>query len=307
MKKSLAVILVVILIPFLIIMIFTTENNDVEDIPLVSSINVRVLRNKTNIIETISLEDYVVGVVSGEMPIYFNIEALKAQAVAARSYVLKRIEYNKNKDYDVVDSVVNQVYLDDEYLKNAWKENYNENISKIKEAVSKTENEYLEFDGVVIDALFFSTSNGYTENSEDVFGFDLPYLKSVASPWDEESSPAFKTTKSISLSELYDKLSLEYKSKLDFKVIETTSSGRSKTVSINDINLNSREVYKILGLRSTDFSLSQDGETIYIHTNGFGHGVGMSQYGANAMANMGYKYNEILSHYYIGTNLKKIV
>ena len=127
----------------------------------------------------ISLEEYIVGVLAGEMPISFELESLKAQAVASRSYALKRIEYNKDKEYDVVDSIMNQVYLDKEYLKEAWGINYVKNINKLRTAVNETIDEYLEHNGSVVDALFFSTSNGYTENSQNIFNFECEYLKSV--------------------------------------------------------------------------------------------------------------------------------
>ena len=120
------------------------------------------------------------GVLAGEMPVYFHDEALKAQAVAARSYVLKRIIQNKNNEYDVVDSVAHQVYLDPEYLKERWKENYITNINKIRNAVFSTKGEFMVYKDKIVDALYFSTSNGFTENSEAVFGFNEPYLRSVS-------------------------------------------------------------------------------------------------------------------------------
>ena len=118
------------------------------------------------------------------MPLYFNEEALKSQAVASRSYALKRIEYNKNKDYDVVDNTNNQVYLDDDYLKKVWGSNYIKNINKIRKAVNDTSCEYLDYNGSIVDAFFFSTSTGKTEDSLEVFNINLPYLKSVSSEWD---------------------------------------------------------------------------------------------------------------------------
>ena len=174
MKRIIIFTVLIIFIPFFIVTMF--GKNKIKEIQLyyVNNLNIRVKRLSSNDIDIIPLEQYIVGVLAGEMPIYFEIEALKAQAVASRSYALKRIEYNKEKEYDVVDSVLNQVYLDDNYLKEAWNNSYVENINKLRTAVNDTIDEYLEYNGEVIDALFFSTSNGYTEDSNLVFNLDLP-------------------------------------------------------------------------------------------------------------------------------------
>ena len=192
MKKILILILLIIFLPFLIVNFYHVNDNEELNINYESNIIVRVKRVNSDNIEHIPLERYIVGVLAGEMPIYFEEEAFKAQAVAARSYVLKRIEYNKDNDFDVVDSVLNQVYLDNNYLKDAWKDKYTQNINKLINVVNETNSEYLEYDGKIIDALFFSTSNGYTENAAMVFDIDLPYLQSVKSSWDEKTSSAFR-------------------------------------------------------------------------------------------------------------------
>lgn len=132
------------------------------------------------------------------MPTSFDLEALKAQAVAARSYVLKKMEQNKEQDYDVVDTVMNQVYLDDATLKEKWKDKYEEKNNKIKQAIVETKGEYMTYNNEVIEAFFFSTSTGKTENSGEVFQTQLPYLKSVDSAWDEEVSPVFSQDNNLS-------------------------------------------------------------------------------------------------------------
>ena len=208
MKKIIILTFTIVLVPFFIVTFVKTVQTKEIQLKYVNNLNVRVKRLDKNTIETIPLEEYIVGVLAGEMPVYFEIEALKAQAVAARSYVLKRIEYNKDNDYDVVDSVMNQVYLDNDYLKEAWQSNYVKNINKLRKAVNETIDEYLVYNDEVIDALFFSTSNGYTENVELVFNLDLPYLKSVESFWDEETSEAFNQKTTISLKDFYQKLNL---------------------------------------------------------------------------------------------------
>lgn len=306
MKKIILFTIILIFIPFFIVNIL--DINKIEEIELkyINNINVRVKRLSTNKIEEVPLEEYVVGVLAGEMPVYFELEALKAQAVASRSYVLKRLEYNKDSEYDVVDSVLNQVYLDDNYLKEAWGKDYVVNINKLRTAVNQTIDEYLEYNGEIIDALFFSTSNGYTEDASVVFNLELPYLKSVESKWDFYTSSVFKSQKTMSLQEFYEKLGLEYKSELSFNVLERSDTNRIIKLEINGNMLNATDVYNKLGLRSTDFNLTQVGTNVIIDTKGYGHGVGMSQYGALGMAKEGYNYMQILEYYYTGAEIKKI-
>lgn len=214
-----------IFIPFFIATLYNKNYREIK-LEYISNINIRVLRNKTGEIEVMPIDVYLVGVLAGEMPIYFDMEALKAQAVASRSYALKRIGYNKDKDYDVEDSIMNQVYLDNEYLKEAWKDKYIKNINKIRKAVNSTLDEYLYYGDTLVDAMFFSTSNGYTEDPENIFGFSAPYLKSVASPWDEGVSEAFMTSKIMSLRDFYNLLGLEYNKNLNIEILKRSSSNR---------------------------------------------------------------------------------
>ena len=294
MKKIILFTVIIIFIPFVIVSFFKIDKKEEIKLNYESNTIIRVKRLSSGEIEYLPFEEYIVGVLAGEMPIYFEKEALKAQAVAARSYALKKIEYNKDNKYDVVDSVLNQVYLDNYYLKEAWGNKYVDNINKLREAVNDTSLEYLDYNGEVIDALFFSTSNGYTENSSLVFNIDLPYLQSVTSMWDSSTSGA-------------SSLGLEKSNTLNFKVLKRSSTNRILNLSINSTEFTGRELYDKLGLKSTDFSLKQDGDTIIIDTVGYGHGVGMSQYGAEGMALEGYSYKDILSHYYIGTSIKKLL
>lgn len=298
--------ILILFIPFLMVNFYEIDKKKEIELKYVSNTIIRVKRNATGDIDEVPFEEYIVGVLAGEMPIYFEKEAFKAQAVAARSYALKRMEYNTQNDYDVVDSIMNQVYLDNNYLKDAWGENYVKNINKLREAVNETSGEYLEYDGEVIDAMFFSTSNGYTEDVQLVFNIDLPYLKSVKSAWDEDTSSAFRTTKTISASSFYEILGLVYSDTLDVKIIKRSSTNRIISLSINGTEFLGRDLYNKLGLKSTDFSLKQQENNIVINTTGYGHGVGMSQYGALGMAEEGYMYDEILSYYYIGTTIKKM-
>ena len=258
--------------------------------------------SKNEIIE-LDLEEYLVGVVAGEMPISFEEEALKAQAVVARTYALRRV---KGNDYDVVDTTKNQVYLDEESLKKAWGSNYEKNISKIRKAVNETSHECIFYGDNLIDALFFSTSVGMTENSEEIFSNKLPYLRSVSSVWDENVSPVYSEKYSFSLTEFYELLNLPYKEKFTIEKTSATSTGRVKEIKINGVKFTGQKVQQLLGLRSNHFTISKIGKKVEIETKGYGHGVGMSQYGANGMAKEGYNYREIIDHYYQDVELKKI-
>lgn len=297
--------MLLIFIPFFIVIIYNKNYKEIE-LKYISTTYIRVKRMNTNNIESIPLEQYIVGVLAGEMPIDFDLEALKAQAVASRSYALKRMEYNKDKEYDVVDSILNQVYLDEEYLKNAWGNSYIKNINKLRTAVNATIDEYLEHNGQIVDAMFFSTSNGYTEDSQTIFNFECDYLKSVESPWDSEVSSAYLTTKTISLNEFYQKLNLPYNKNLNIEIEKRSTTNRILLLKINNQEFKGTDVYNKLSLRSTDFTIELYGDNVKITTKGYGHGVGMSQYGALGMAKKGYTYSQILSHYYQNTNLTKL-
>ena len=300
MKKILLFSCVSLLIPILIVNIFF-KNNEINFIYFNQPI-VRVMSN--NIVKNVYLEDYVVGVLAGEMPINFEIEAFKAQAVASRTYVLKKILENKNMDYDVLDTVENQVYLDYEYLKNVWDDEYVANINKLKKIVKETEGEYLIYENNIIDALFFSTSSGYTENSEEVFSSKMPYLRSVESKWDEKS-PVFIDTKTFSKKDFCNLLGVSFSNDITINYDKKTSTGRNVLLTINNKQFKASEIVSILKLRSSFFNIKIN-ENVTITTKGYGHGVGMSQYGAQGMALEQKNYKEILQYYYKNTKITKI-
>lgn len=308
MKKIAVIIISVIFIPFIITSFFYEYK--VQHIQSGFNSNkdetvVRVL-TKNNTVEKINLEDYLVGVVSGEVPVSFEKEAIKAQAVAARTYALKQIENHKNYEYDVKDDTSSQVYQTDEKLRNKWGNNYDEYVKKIKECVNETEGEYVSYNYEVIYAFFFSTSNGKTEDNKNVFGKDLPYLKVVDSSFDESETKNFTTVKIVSLDDFYKQLNLEKSDELNITDIVKTESGRISSIMVNGKAFTGRDFQKRLSLRSNDFTIQKNNENITITTKGFGHGVGMSQYGANALAKRHKTYDEILKYYYQGTNLQKL-
>lgn len=306
MKKLLYLTIILIGIPSLsTILIKPREKQLIEkQYTFEKNKQVRVKRVSQDKIETIPLEKYLIGVLSGEMPVSYEIEALKAQAVAARTYTLKRMEANKNNQFDIVDTTDDQVYLDENNLKNSWKENYDAYTKKIKQAVNETSGEYLTYDGKIIKAFFFSTSSGKTENCKDVFGENLPYLVSVSSIWDE-NSPSYSDYREFTKEEFYNKLNLPYQEKLNIEI------SRNDTNSINTINVNGNilkgtDFRYELNLKSTNLEIQEEDSKIIITSKGYGHGVGLSQYGAQEMALKGYKYDEILKHYYQGIQFKKI-
>lgn len=305
MKQIMLLTVIVILVPFLVITILVKNNTLLFSYDTNKQDMVRIKRETTGQIDTVPFEEYVKGVLAGEVPTSFHIEALKAQAVAARSYAMKKIEDNTATDYDVVDTVSNQVYMDDAQLKEKWKDQYDEKMKIIESAVNETKSEYLEYDGKVAQAFFFSTSAGKTENSEEVFQSALPYLRSVDSSWDQEVSPVFQQDYQFSVHDFYQKLGLPYKETVQFQVTKQTSTGRVKEVNIDGTVLKASDISSKLGLRSTFFTFEQIGSNIHMTTKGYGHGVGMSQYGAQAMALKGSTYDQILKHYYQGVQIKK--
>ncbi len=306
MKKILLLTLTIILIPLFIIGL-TNRNEILNKIKygFYSNSTIKVKKSKTNEIESVPIEEYVIGVVAGEVPASFDLEALKAQAVASRTYALEHKQRSKT-NYDVMDNTQNQVYINYEDMKNKWKNNYDENLNKITNAVNSTKGEVLLYDNNLIDAMFFSTSNGYTENSENVFSSKKPYLVSVPSPWDKQESPVFKTTSLISKKEFLFNLGLPDSNEINISDVKTTNTKRVISLNINGKKFKGSEIKSIFKLRSTSFSIEIKEDKVNFIVNGFGHGVGMSQYGANGMAKEGYDYKDILKHYYKNCEIKKI-
>ena len=245
----------------------------------------------------LSLEDYIVGVVSCEMPASFDIEALKAMSVAARTYAL----YKRNKNRTLKTTTDDQCYIDINTMKNKWKNNFDKYYNKISNAVNDTKGEYMTYNDKAIIAFYFSISNGKTENVENVFSQKLDYLVSVDSSWDKKNSSNEKDIK-MKVSDFFKKLSINDEKINDIK-IDRSSTNRINNIKINGKSYKGTKFRSLLNLKSTDIEIKYDNDYVYIHTVGYGHGVGMSQYGANYMAQDGYKYEEILKHYYTGIKI----
>ena len=258
---------------------------------------ITVYRNNGSVIN-LSMTDYLIGVLGAEMPASFNIEALKAGAIASRTYALKKIQDGGK----LTDTVSTQVYNDNNELRNKWGNEFDKYYNKIKQAVEATNDLVITYNGELISALFFSTSNGYTESAKEVFGYDIPYLQSVESSVDKETTPYLKTVEK----ETATLLNILGVTNLDnIEIVSRTSSGRVKEIKIDNKTYSGVELRNLLGLRSTDFHISVNGESVTITTRGYGHGVGMSQYGANKLANNGYSYSDIIHHYYQNVNIEK--
>ena len=256
---------------------------------------VTIYRTNGSVLE-LSMTNYLIGVVAGEMPASFPIEALKAQSVVARTYALNSINHGKT----LTDSTSTQVYKDENQMKQLWGSNYNLYYNKIKDAVTSTNNLAIYYNGTYIDAVYHSTSNGVTEDALNVWGNNIPYLKSVSSYWDQNASSYMKTiTKNET--DIINLLGLE---KLDnIEIIERNGSGRVEKIKLGDKIYTGIELRNLLGLRSTDFEIIKDNDIVSITTKGYGHGVGMSQYGAKGMAEEGYNFRDILNHYYVGVQI----
>lgn len=246
------------------------------------------------VINTINLEDYVVGVVACEMPASFELEALKALAVAARTYALKHI--SKNNKYDLQNSTNYQCYYGVNQMKKYWGNSFEKYYKKIKKSVELTKNEIITYNGEVILSLYFSTSNGKTENVENVFNQKLDYLVSVDSPWDKIND-YYTKVKKFEIKDFLSRLGISGNKIENFK-INKRESGYVSSIIINDKSMSGSLFQSKLILNSLDFDLKVDSDIVIITTKGWGHCVGMSQYGSQGMALKGYNYKEILHHYY---------
>lgn len=285
----------------------TAKETVAEAPPTGPAVEVAVYRTASESVETLELDNYVTGVVASEMPATFELEALKAQALTARTYIVRQMISSEKLEVPdgalVTDTVQHQVFKNEEELRKIWGKDYSWKIEKIRKAVQETSGQILTYEGSPIDATFFSTSNGYTENAESVWQGALPYLKSVESPWDLNSKE-FNGQKVVSVSDFEQLLGVKVGSGDTIgKVVERTSSNRVSKVDFNGTVLTGQDIRTKLELKSTDFTWERKGDQIVINTKGYGHGVGMSQYGANGMAQEGKNYVDIAKYYYQGVEV----
>ena len=257
---------------------------------------ITIYRNGTPIV--LEFEEYVAGVVAAEMPASFSTSALQAQAVLARTYALKYMQEGKR----LTDTVDTQVYYDEGQLRAMWGSSYEMYWNKVRNAVQSTKGETLRYQGSYIDAVYHSTSNGKTEAARNVWGYEIPYLQSVDSHWDVNTT-FYSKTEYKDLNQLLQLFGVTNLEPGDIEILSYNESGRVSEVRIQGQTYQGVDLRQLLGLPSADFDLSIENGNLMITTRGWGHGVGMSQYGANGMAKEGYTYRQILSHYYPGTIL----
>lgn len=262
------------------------------------------------------LEQYLVGVVAAEMPAGFETEALKAQAVAARTYTLRQIQNggcsSGASGCDIcTNSKCCQAYDSEADCKKKWGGAYAVNAEKITKAVRDTQGEALYYNGSLIEALYHAASGGQTEDSENVFAAAQPYLRSVESAH-EVGSAHLEDKVAFTKKEFVNKINAAFSkaklktSKLEsqVKITQLYESGRVKSIKLGGTTVSGRELRGALGLRSALFTIEFSGNSVIIRTKGFGHGVGMSQSGANGMAMDGARYQDILTHYYTGATIR---
>lgn len=262
-------------------------------------------------IETLSLEDYLWGVVAAEMPASFPLEALKAQAVAARSYTALRIQNSKHSDAHLCDdSACCQAYIDQSTRLSSWGTDAPFYQEKIATAIHETDGLYVLYQGEPIDALFFSSSAGQTLDAEEVWGTPAAYLQSVASPDQGQSIPLYESEVLLTATQVRETVLDAYPS-ADFSTEETLwfqdwrqdSTGGLAQVTLGGVTLTGSQVRSLFALRSTHITLDHSEEGFRLSVIGYGHNVGMSQYGAKAMAEEGSHFDEILQWYYSNTTV----
>ena len=248
--------------------------------------------------QELSLQDYLCGVIMGEMPAEFPMEALKAQAVAARTYTLRRMESGGVLSDD---PSVCQAYYAFDRAYEKYGDQAEEYAEKIRRAVAETDGEVMTYDGALIAATYFSCSGGKTESAQAVWGSEVPYLISVESPG-EESARSYESTVTVTREALMDRLGIR---EAMVQQITYTEGGGIASMTIGGKTVTGVELRELFSLRSTCFTIEIDGETVTFHVLGNGHRVGLSQYGAKAMAEAGHGYAEILTWYYSGAELSE--
>ena len=333
MKKVFIYFFVFLLVFFLLPSFFTKKNveakvssNDVsnenaekkaeiENYDYKNYGSIKLLHTKTGEVEEVAIDTYLVNVVSAEMPADFEIEALKAQAVVARTYTIYKIQNKKHDNADICDdSACCQAWVSKEERFARWEESVREsNWQKIEQAVNETKGKIITYEGKPINAFFHSNSGGKTEIPVNVWGgTGYPYLQVVETSG-EDNYTQYNSEVVLSNEELLEKLkvnysdiSIDFNNNDDLKILEYTDSGRVKTVKFGNHNLSGTETRSLLGLRSTNFEIIKENENIKFSVKGYGHGVGMSQTGANTLAKEGKSYEDIINHFYIGVVIQDV-
>ena len=333
MKKDLLCILCMVFLCFLIPIIFTKtdkkekqnysdeinqikniQNNKIYDYKEYNTI--KLLHLDTGTIEEINLDEYLLGVVSAEMPANFEIEALKAQAIVARTYTIyKIINGSKHESADICDNAsCCQAWISKEERLSKWNEEEREiNWNKIEEAVYSTKGKIITYEGKPINAFFHSNSGGITDTANSVWGgSNYPYLQAVTTSGEDSykqynSSVALKKEEFIKkIKEYHNDFEIDLGDNNQIQILEYTEGERVKTIKLGNLTLSGVEIRNIFGLKSAKFEIVLEGENIKFNVIGYGHGVGMSQTGADSMAKQGANYKEIIKHFYEGVEINDI-
>ena len=291
------------------------NNNENEEIPESKNNTIKtikLLKTKTGEIKEMNLNEYLYRVVSAEMPATFSIEALKAQVIVARTYTLYKSQGKQHQNADICDSYnCCQAYISKEDRLAKWDENVRQyNWDKITYAVNSTENNIIKYEGNPIAAFFHSNSGGTTEIPLNVWGgTGYPYLQAVTTSG-EEGYSQYSSSVILNQQELLEKLKVKYKdiqinfeNLEDIKVIEYTQGNRVKTIKFGNKNISGVEIRTLLGLKSANFQIKKEGQNYVFYVLGYGHGVGMSQTGADSLAKQGYDFKYIIHHFYKGVSI----
>lgn len=274
---------------------------------------ITLLHKKTGNTEQVNIDDYLCNVVSAEMPADFEIEALKAQAIVARTYTIYKILNKKHENADICDdSTCCQAWISKEDRLARWEESKRENNwQKINDCINSTKGKIITYNNQPINAFFHSNSGGVTEIPVNVWGgTGYPYLQSVETSGEDAynqyaSEVVFTQEELINkLKQKYSDISIDFSNENEIKILEYTESTRVKTVKFGNHEISGVEARTLLGLKSTNFEITKDGDNIKFSVKGYGHGVGMSQTGADSMAKQGSTAEDIIKHFYAGVEIK---
>lgn len=303
-KKTIKLIIIVITV--LLIPIFFVQNNNISKDQTYNEPHIKLyLSEKDKIIELL-LEDYIIGAVAAEMPASFEIDALKAQAICARTYAFHKLLEDKKYPgganlSDDINSCQAYISKEEFYRRHPG---YKDLYKKVREVVEQTRGEIMIYDDEPIDALYHSTCGGRTESAINVWEKNIPYLRSVKCRYCKQSRH-YEGVQVFSVQDFATSLGVN-NIQPQIQVSEKTPSGRVKKIKINDKELSGEQLRHILGLPSTWCSFKVNAQQVNIESRGYGHGLGLCQYGANGMALEGKTYNQILKHYYQGIKLSRL-
>lgn len=313
MLKLVAVVIVVLLLPFILTLIFS----NIRTHHSLEIMDFQVYYEKNGIKQELTFDEYLIGVVAANMPAAYHIEALKAQAVISRTYALYNIsllsdEYHTKREFTTSELGLSYISLNE--MEQFWgSDSYVAYFTKLENCVYGTNNEYLIYEDDIILPVFFGTGTGYTRDAKEAWGIDIPYLVSVSSKQDVTSIHYLRISEYDPailiglLKQISPSLSISEKSfHDDISILERDSTGYVLRIAVGDLTISGEEFAMSLGLNSNHFYIEDYEGKVRIICTGVGHGVGLSQYGANAMAEEGYSYIDILTHYYTGVKLTQL-